>query len=77
MSYPIRLAFVVCKLLVQYLQFISNMEVKNVQLVRRSLRKGKGEKKNLKKQNKVHREKGTLCTSVVYRIFAPSTYKVS
>lgn len=41
-SYPIRLAFAVCKLLGQYLQFLSKTGGKNVQLVRRSLRKGRG-----------------------------------
>lgn len=40
-SNPIRLAFAGCKLLGQYLRFISKTGGKNVYLVRRSLRKEK------------------------------------
>lgn len=73
-SYPIRLAFAVCKLLGQYLQFLSKTGGKNVQLVRRSLRKGSGGR--LGKTEQSTQIDGTLCTSVVYRTFALSAYKV-
>lgn len=50
--YPIRLAFAVCKLLGQYLQFLSKTGGKNVQLVRRSLRKGRAGGKAWKNRTK-------------------------